>query len=87
MADREQRVTPLELFFDLVFVYALTQVTTLMSRDLTWQGVCRGLLVLAALWWAASPAACVLSLYERSGPDSKRPHASATVILPLAGST
>jgi low temperature requirement protein LtrA len=52
MADREQRVTPLELFFDLVFVYAITQVTTLMSEDLTWRGVAHGLLVLAALWWA-----------------------------------
>jgi len=52
MAQREQRVTPLELFFDLVFVYAITQVTQLMSHDPTWQGVGRGLLVLAALWWA-----------------------------------
>ena len=52
MAEREQRVTPLELFFDLVFVYAITQVTTLMSEDLTWRGVGHGLLVLAALWWA-----------------------------------
>jgi low temperature requirement protein LtrA len=52
MAQREQRVTPLELFFDLVFVYALTQVTELMSHDPTWRGVGRGLLVLAALWWA-----------------------------------
>jgi low temperature requirement protein LtrA len=52
MAEREQRVTPLELFFDLVFVYAITQVTTLMSDDLTWRGIGHGLLVLAALWWA-----------------------------------
>jgi low temperature requirement protein LtrA len=52
MAQREQRVTPLELFFDLVFVYAITQVTQLMSHDLTWRGVGRGMLVLAALWWA-----------------------------------
>jgi low temperature requirement protein LtrA len=52
MADREQRVTPQELFFDLVFVYAITQVTTLMSDDLTWRGIGHGLLVLAALWWA-----------------------------------
>jgi low temperature requirement protein LtrA len=52
MAQREQRVTPLELFFDLVFVYAITQVTLLMSDDPTWHGVGRGLLVLAALWWA-----------------------------------
>jgi low temperature requirement protein LtrA len=52
MAQRDQRVTPLELFFDLVFVYAITQVTLLMSDDPTWQGLGRGLLVLAVLWWA-----------------------------------
>jgi low temperature requirement protein LtrA len=45
-------VTPLELFFDLVFVFAITQVTAIMSDDPTWTGVGRGLLVLAALWWA-----------------------------------
>ena len=46
----EHPVTPLELFFDLVFVFAFTQVSTLMSHDLTWAGVGRGMLVLAALW-------------------------------------
>jgi low temperature requirement protein LtrA len=45
-------VTPLELFFDLVFVFALTQVTTLLADDLTWLGVLRGFAVLAAIWWA-----------------------------------
>ena len=45
------RVTPLELFFDLVFVYALTQVTQLMADDLTGRGALRGLLVIAVLWW------------------------------------
>jgi len=45
-------VTPLELFFDLVFVFALTQVTTLMANDLTWLGLLRGLAVLAVIWWA-----------------------------------
>ena len=52
MPDREQGVTPLELFFDLVFVFGLTQVTSLMSDDPTWSGLGRGLLVLAAIWWA-----------------------------------
>ena len=52
MAEREQRVTPLELFFDLVLVFAITQVTRLMSDDPTWPGLGRGLLILAALWWA-----------------------------------
>ena len=52
MTEREQRVTPLELFFDLVLVFAITQVTRLMSDDPTWHGLGRGLLVLAALWWS-----------------------------------
>ncbi|MBB4968779.1 low temperature requirement protein A [Saccharothrix violaceirubra] len=45
------RVTPLELFFDLVFVYAITQVTQLMAADASVHGVLRGLLLLAILWW------------------------------------
>ena len=48
----EQRVTPLELFFDLVFVFGLTQVTTVLSNNPTWSGVGHGLLILCALWWA-----------------------------------
>jgi low temperature requirement protein LtrA len=47
----EQRVTPLELFFDLVFVFAITRVTTLMAHDMSWETVGQGLLVLVALWW------------------------------------
>jgi len=50
--DVEQKVSPLELFFDLVFVFALTQVTAMMSKDPTWGGLARGMLVLSALWWA-----------------------------------
>ena len=42
LAEREQRVTPLELFFDLVFVFAFTQVTTVLSDDPTWRGSGRG---------------------------------------------
>jgi low temperature requirement protein LtrA len=45
-------VTPLELFFDLVFVFALTQVTAFMADELSWQGILRGALVIILLWWA-----------------------------------
>jgi low temperature requirement protein LtrA len=48
----EKRVAPLELFFDLVFVFALTQITYLMSENPTWEGLGQGMLVLVALWWA-----------------------------------
>jgi low temperature requirement protein LtrA len=47
-----ERVTPLELFFDLVFVLAITQCTALMSHHPTWEGLVQGLLVLGVLWWA-----------------------------------
>ncbi len=47
-----ERVTPLELFFDLVFVLALTQCTTLMAGTPTWTSMLKGLLVLGMLWWS-----------------------------------
>jgi low temperature requirement protein LtrA len=47
-----ERVTPLELFFDLVFVLAITQCTALMTHHPTWSGLIQGLLVLAVLWWS-----------------------------------
>jgi low temperature requirement protein LtrA len=49
--ERES-VTPLELFFDLVFVLALTQCTALMADNPTWDGLAKGMLVLGVLWWA-----------------------------------
>jgi low temperature requirement protein LtrA len=50
--ELEHRITPLELFFDLVFVFAFTQVTTVFLHDQTWSGLGHGLLILAVLWWA-----------------------------------
>ncbi len=50
--DLEHEVTPLELLFDLVFVFAITQVTSLLTHHPAWGGVLRGMLVLAAVWWA-----------------------------------
>jgi low temperature requirement protein LtrA len=47
-----EQVTPLELFFDLVFVLAITQCTALMSHHPTWSGLVQGLLVLGMLWWS-----------------------------------
>jgi low temperature requirement protein LtrA len=52
MAGAEERVTPLELFFDLIFVFAITQVTGFVVEDPTWAGLAKGLLVLGVLWWA-----------------------------------
>jgi low temperature requirement protein LtrA len=50
----ERPTAPVELLWDLVFVFAITQVTTLLWRDLTWAGFGRAMLVLALVWWAWS---------------------------------
>jgi low temperature requirement protein LtrA len=50
----ERRTSPVELLWDLVFVFAVTQVTSLISHHLTWEGAGEGLLVLALVWWAWS---------------------------------
>jgi low temperature requirement protein LtrA len=50
--ETEHQVTPLELFLDLVFVFAITQVTSLLAHDPSWLGVLHAMLVLAALWSA-----------------------------------
>ena len=47
-----QSVTFVELFFDLVFVYAVTQITSLLAHDLSWKGLMHALLVLWLVWWA-----------------------------------
>jgi low temperature requirement protein LtrA len=46
-----ERVTALELFFDLVFVLAVTQCTALMTHEPTWTGVAQGAVVLGLFWW------------------------------------
>jgi low temperature requirement protein LtrA len=60
----ESRVTPLELFFDLIFVLALTQCTALMADTPTWEGLARALLILGVLWWPWSGYAWLTSLVD-----------------------
>jgi low temperature requirement protein LtrA len=59
-----ERVTPLELFFDLVFVLAITQCTALMSHHPTWSGLAQGLLVLGMLWWSWTGYAWLTSVVD-----------------------
>jgi len=49
---RGDTVSPLELFFDLVFVLAITQCTALMAHEGAWRGIAHGLVVLGLLWWS-----------------------------------
>jgi low temperature requirement protein LtrA len=62
--EHEHRVTPRELFFDLVFVFAFTQVATLLADDPTFAGIGRGVLVVAAVWWAWSAYAWLTNIVD-----------------------
>src|SRR4051794_34926947 len=50
-ATPSERVTTLELFFDLVFVFTITQLTALLSEDASPAGLLRVLLLLCVIWW------------------------------------
>jgi low temperature requirement protein LtrA len=70
--DRQQAVvTPLELFFDLVFVFALTQVTAYMADELSWHGLLRGVLVISLLWWAWTGYAWLANVVSADEPELK----------------
>jgi low temperature requirement protein LtrA len=47
-------VTPVELFFDVVFVFTITQLTRVFEKDLTLAGAGRVLLIFSVLWWMYS---------------------------------
>jgi low temperature requirement protein LtrA len=47
----ESRVTSLELFFDLVFVFTLTQLTALLAKSLSWERLLQAFLIFIVLFW------------------------------------
>src|SRR5215211_3906771 len=49
--EAEERVTSLELFFDLVFVFTLTQVTSMLSESLSWERLLQSFLIFIVLFW------------------------------------
>jgi len=65
--DEEAHASNLELFYDLVFVLAVTQVSHLLLDDLTWRGAGRSLLVLLVIWWAWTCTTWVTNMLD---PDS-----------------
>jgi low temperature requirement protein LtrA len=69
--DEEHRVSTLELFFDLVFVFAITQISHLLLEHLDWRGVLESVMVLLFVWWAWN-----YSTWANNELDPK-PHAGA----------
>src|SRR5919199_1016783 len=67
-ALEQRRTTPVELFWDLVFVFAITQVSTLLAGDLSWAGLGRAMLVLALVWWAWSAFVWMTNAHDPDAP-------------------
>src|SRR5262249_36752401 len=81
----ERGVSPVELLWDLVFVFAVTQVGTLLSRDLSWAGFGRSLLVLALVWWAWSAFVWVANAEDADAPAFLLTLLAALVLIFISG--
>jgi low temperature requirement protein LtrA len=81
----ERRTSPIELLWDLVFVFAITQVTTLLSRDLAWRGLGRSMLVLALVWWAWSAFVWAANAEEEEAPALRLILLVAMVLIFISG--
>ena len=64
----EKRVSWAELFFDLVFVFAVTEVSTLLEADHSWGGALRALVVFVPIYWAWVGVAIQTNVRDMSTP-------------------
>ena len=64
----DQRATFVELFFDLVFVFGVTQIVGLLHHDLSWMGVGHAVLVFWLLWWAWTQFTWALNAADTTHP-------------------
>jgi low temperature requirement protein LtrA len=83
--EEERRTSPLELLWDLVFVFAVTQVTTLLSGDLSWAGFGRSMLVLALIWWAWSAFVWAANAQSTNSPAMRLCLLLATLFIMISG--
>lgn len=67
----DRTVGTLELFFDLVYVHAMSEVTTLMLANVSWTGFGRGALALTAIWWAWENYAWLTNTFEHADPPAR----------------
>jgi low temperature requirement protein LtrA len=81
----ERRTSSVELLWDLVFVFAVTQVSTLLAADLSWTGLGRAMLALALVWWAWSAFVWVANAYEPDVPAFRGVLFVAMILIFVAG--
>jgi low temperature requirement protein LtrA len=83
----ERRTSPVELLWDLVFVFAVTQVTALLASDLTWAGLGRSLLALALVWWSWSAFVWAANAQDTAAPTLRLVLLLAMALAFVAGLT
>ena len=81
----ERRTAPIELLWDLVFAFALTRVTALLARDITWRGFGRAMLVLALVWWAWSAFVWVSNAHDPDAPSFRGVLLLASALIFVTG--
>ena len=79
--DEDQRVTFVELFFDLVFVYAVTQLVALLHHELSWAGAARAVLVFWLVWWAWTQFTWALNSADTTHPGVELSVLIATAVV------
>jgi len=79
-ASTAQGATFVELFFDLVFVYAVTQLTSLVLHDLTWGGLGQAALLFWLVWWAWTQFTWTLNLADTEHAWVRLPTLAATAV-------
>jgi low temperature requirement protein LtrA len=81
----ERRTTPVELLWDLVFVFAVTQVTALLYHHPTWSRFGESMLVLALIWWAWSAFVWAANAQATSSPTMRVTLLLAMLFIFIAG--
>ena len=84
-AQGERRTSPVELLWDLVFVFSLTEVSVLLGHHLSWGGAGRALIVLMLIWWAWSAFVWAANAHEASSPTLQLALLAGLVLIFVAG--
>ncbi len=84
-AAQQRRTSPVELLWDLVFVFAVTQVTTLLASNLSWAGFGRSMLALALVWWAWSAFVWAANAQDEASPTLRVALLVAMVLIFITG--
>jgi low temperature requirement protein LtrA len=84
-AAPERRTSPVELLWDLVFVFAVTQVTALLAHRPTWPRFGEAMLLLALVWWAWSAFVWAANAHDEDSPALRYYLLVGTVLVFLVG--